>query len=235
MCTIFIYRRVWPDRSLVVVHNRDEFTARPWQAPHRWEQSPGTLAPRDLEAGGTWMGMNRVPLTVAVTNRTDRPRQPKRPSRGLLALTALEASSVVGAEAGIVAETRRRGPNPFNMVVGDPKQVRLISDGAQGLQVMPLDDGVSVVTSTHGLNPEILAPLRSRAAALGQLPWPDFVQSMGVLLAERTPFPDGYAVRKDLGPYGTVCASLVALGTQPEFLFAPGPLDRASWQRIPTS
>ena len=76
---------VGPD--LVVAANRDEFYGRPSAPPSEIE--PGVVAGRDLVAGGTWLGMNRHGLFVAVTNRNAPVRTADARSRGLLALEAL--------------------------------------------------------------------------------------------------------------------------------------------------
>ena len=71
----------------VVAANRDESLGRPAAPPA--EVEPGIVAGRDLEAGGTWLGVNRHGLFVAVTNRGQPARTPESRSRGLLALEAL--------------------------------------------------------------------------------------------------------------------------------------------------
>ena len=73
--------------SLTVAANRDEFLGRPSAPPSEIE--PGIFAPQDREAGGTWLGVNRHGLFVAVTNRHEPKRPPNAYSRGRLALDAL--------------------------------------------------------------------------------------------------------------------------------------------------
>ncbi len=89
MCTLAL---VVPPAGgvLQVAANRDEFLARPAAPP---EASPDGrwLAPRDLQAGGTWLGLSASGLFVGVTNRAAGPRDPSRRSRGLLVLDALES------------------------------------------------------------------------------------------------------------------------------------------------
>lgn len=72
---------------LTVAANRDEYLGRPSAPPSEIE--PGVIAGKDLQAGGTWMGVNRHGLFVAITNRRAPSRTPESPSRGLLALEAL--------------------------------------------------------------------------------------------------------------------------------------------------
>ncbi len=84
MCVLAVV--LAPD-GLRVAANRDEFLERPSAPPA--EVEPGIVAGRDLRSGGTWLGVNRRGLFVAVTNRHAPARAPEPLSRGLLALEAL--------------------------------------------------------------------------------------------------------------------------------------------------
>ncbi|MGH8690817.1 MAG: NRDE family protein [Burkholderiales bacterium] len=68
MCLIVLAWRVHPELALVVAANRDEFHARPAAPAAFWDDHPEILAGRDLEAGGTWMGVSRAGRFAAVTN-----------------------------------------------------------------------------------------------------------------------------------------------------------------------
>ena len=86
MCLILFAWRAHPDYPLIVAANRDEFHARPAQAAAFWRDSPGILAGRDLEGGGTWLGVNRDGKFAALTNfREMAERRTDAPSRGILA------------------------------------------------------------------------------------------------------------------------------------------------------
>ena len=67
MCTLVVASHVLPDRSLVVVANRDEQLDRASSPPFRWKE--GFFAPRDEVAGGTWLGVNDHGVFVGITNR----------------------------------------------------------------------------------------------------------------------------------------------------------------------
>jgi uncharacterized protein with NRDE domain len=100
VCILLVLRdRVagWP---IVVGSNRDEYRDRPWDPPRL---DGGILAPRDRRAGGTWIGLHRAGLLVAVTNRPDPDPDPDRPSRGMLAMDLLAAGTVDGAVARLRA------------------------------------------------------------------------------------------------------------------------------------
>lgn len=85
MCLITVGIQLRADLPLVLAANRDEFFARATQAAQFWPDAPELLAGRDLEQGGTWMGLTRSGRIAAVTNFRDggRPRSGRR-SRGWL-------------------------------------------------------------------------------------------------------------------------------------------------------
>ena len=57
MCLLIFAHQCDPRYPLVVAANRDEFHARPTAASAFWPEHPDLLAGRDLEQGGTWMGI----------------------------------------------------------------------------------------------------------------------------------------------------------------------------------
>jgi uncharacterized protein with NRDE domain len=78
MCLVFIAWRVHPDYPLVVAANRDEFFARPTAPAAFWTEAPDVLAGRDLEAGGSWMGITRGGRFAALTNFRDPAQSAER-------------------------------------------------------------------------------------------------------------------------------------------------------------
>src|SRR5882762_4389560 len=71
MCLIVVAWRARADLPLVVAANRDEWRERPAQPAHWWPDPPQILAGRDLQAGGTWLGITREGRFAAVTNFRD--------------------------------------------------------------------------------------------------------------------------------------------------------------------
>ena len=62
MCLIIFAHQAAPGLPLVVAANRDEFFPRPTQHADFWSVSPDgdtILAGKDLQAGGTWLGISR--------------------------------------------------------------------------------------------------------------------------------------------------------------------------------
>ncbi|GAA6183259.1 NRDE family protein [Aliiglaciecola sp. NS0011-25] len=71
MCILFIAVEQHPEYPLIIAANRDEFHQRPTVQSDFWQDHPSLLAGRDLEAGGTWMGMNKNGRLCALTNVRD--------------------------------------------------------------------------------------------------------------------------------------------------------------------
>src|ERR1700733_6954873 len=94
MCLILIAWRVHPEYPCVLAANRDEFHARPAAPAQWWTDKPRILAGRDLNAGGTWLGLTRSGRLAALTNYRDSGRRaPDAPSRGGLVTAILDSSS----------------------------------------------------------------------------------------------------------------------------------------------
>ncbi len=68
MCLILIAFQQDPDYPLIIAANRDESYSRPSKTGHFWEDEPEVFGGRDLQAGGTWMGVTRTGRFAAVTN-----------------------------------------------------------------------------------------------------------------------------------------------------------------------
>jgi len=103
---------------LVLVANRDEFYARPALAMHWW---PGeqVLAGKDLQAGGTWLGLSRNGRLAALTNyRSRNGLRACAPSRGTLVAAFLNRADSAMA---FIQDLQLSGVyyNPFNLLLFD--------------------------------------------------------------------------------------------------------------------
>ena len=118
MCLIAFH---WQPRavvSLVIAANRDEFYARPALALHRWVDQ-AIVAGKDLQAGGTWLGVSASGRVAALTNYRDvAQHRPTAPSRGDITTAFLNGSAT--AEQYLGELSNRSGDyNPFNLLVFD--------------------------------------------------------------------------------------------------------------------
>jgi len=148
MCLIVFAWRPGHALPLIVAANRDEFYARPTQALAAWEDAPGVHAGRDLEAGGTWLGVGPQGRFAALTNIRD-PGLPLGPrSRGELVAGFLQGEFGVERYLDHVA-SRSALYSGFNLLVGDGRQLgylhgreatpRLLQAGVYGLSNAGLD------------------------------------------------------------------------------------------------
>ncbi|MCU7647948.1 NRDE family protein [Pseudomonas piscis] len=84
MCLIVFAWRPGHAQPLIVAANRDEFYARPSLPLAQWPELPQVHAGRDLEAGGTWLGVGADGRFAALTNIRNPHQPPARRSRGEL-------------------------------------------------------------------------------------------------------------------------------------------------------
>lgn len=82
MCLAAVAFDTHPHYLAVVVANRDEFHARPAAPLALWDDRPSVLAGRDLQAGGTWLGLEQRSRFGLVTNFREALKMPKAPTRG---------------------------------------------------------------------------------------------------------------------------------------------------------
>ena len=68
MCLIGFAWLAHPRWRLVLASNRDEFHSRPTATAAWWPDAPRVYGGRDLEAGGSWLAMDRRGRLAAVTN-----------------------------------------------------------------------------------------------------------------------------------------------------------------------
>jgi len=146
VCTLtFAWQRF--DANLAVAANRDEALSRPTSGPAHRGDTPWVFAPRDEEAGGTWIGYNETGLFVALTNRWTRSVTDGERSRGLLVRDALDCPTAASALSFVREETENRRYEPFHLLVADADRALLV-ERDRLLSVTNLAPGVYVVGNT---------------------------------------------------------------------------------------
>ena len=172
MCLILVAWRAHPDYPLVVAANRDEFFARP-AAPAAWwpsDGAPAIFAGRDLEAGGTWLGLGRSGRFAGLTNFRDPARMRSgTPSRGALVADFLGSDE---STAAALERLKREGPryNAFNILVSDGESLGIYESESGSAQL--LEPGVHAL-SNHLLDtpwPKVKAGKSRLSRALAALP-----------------------------------------------------------------
>lgn len=144
MCLIVFAWRPEHHTPLVLAANRDEFYARPTLPLAAWEDAPGVLAGRDLEAGGTWLGLGHGGRFAALTNIRN-PGQPLgRRSRGDLVAQFLTSGVPMD---DYLREVRGRSAeySGFNLLLGTfaaGEQPRLAYLNSRESEIVALPAGV---------------------------------------------------------------------------------------------
>ena len=234
MCLILVAWRAHPDYPLVVAANRDEFFARPAAEAGWWQDCPSVFAGRDLEAGGTWLGLGRDGRFAGLTNFRDPQRnRDGTPSRG-----ALVADFLRGREstAEALARLQFEGPryNAFNLLVSDGDSLGIYESASGSARL--LEPGLHAL-SNHLLDtpwPKVTAGKSRLARALRALPDDT---PLCELLRDDRPAPDAELPRTGVSlawermlssafirapGYGTRCSTVVTR-------------DRHGWTRVTES
>lgn len=148
MCLIVFAWRPGHAQPLVVAANRDEFYARPSLPLAQWPEAPQVYAGRDLEAGGSWLGVGAAGRFAALTNIRN-PQQPAaRRSRGeLVARFLCGEMPVEDYLADVVGRSLEYAG--FNLLVGTSNELwhynalesepRRLAAGVYGLSNAGLD------------------------------------------------------------------------------------------------
>jgi uncharacterized protein with NRDE domain len=161
LCVLALAWAAHPRWRLVVAGNRDELHARPAAPLARWDSPEQVIAGRDLEAGGTWLGVSEQGRFAVVTNlRGFGMARTGMASRGALVTDLLAGQ---GAYADPV-EADLAVFNPFNLLFASGAGLHILSNRPQPMRAM-LGQGV------YGLSNGTLDE-----------PWPKTVALKGALL-----------------------------------------------------
>ena len=225
MCLIALAWRAHPSHRLIVAANRDEYFGRPSAPAEFWDDHRGVLAGRDLEAGGTWLGITLKGRFAALTNyRNPADRKTGLPSRGALVADFLTGGAGP-AEYVKRIQTGAASYNGFSLLVGDESSLWFFSNRGSPPQRVP--------PGVHGLSNHLLdTPWpkveKARARLAAQLQEPFDAAAVFALLAdtERAPSADlpSTGVSLELeerlsairilasAGYGTRCSTVVNFG-----------------------
>jgi uncharacterized protein with NRDE domain len=177
MCLILLAWQAHPDYPLVVAANRDEFFTRPSAPAAFWPEAPQVLAGRDLEAGGTWLGVSRGQRFAALTNyREGGKLLPRARSRGALVADFVAGNDLPAAYLAQLA-THAADYNGFNLLIADgqrlgycanrgDRRTRWLTPGIYGLSNHLLDTPWPKLASAKAAFAEALATLPAPLAFL---------------------------------------------------------------------
>lgn len=230
MCLIAWNWQPDSETPLLLLANRDEFYQRPALPLHWWDDAQ-VLAGRDLQAGGTWLGVNRLGRLAALTNyRLPNADDKPRPSRGALVADFLQGD--LDAPDYLAALAVRAGDfNPFNLLLFDGR--RLMGLESRNCRVVDLQPGIGGVSNADFDTPwPKLLRLKASMQARGLAGYADAAQLLMLLQDNRhaaeaelpqtgVPLELERALSATFiasGHYGTRASSIVRLGaTRCEF------------------
>jgi uncharacterized protein with NRDE domain len=158
MCLIVFANNILEDYKLIFAANRDEFYNRPSEQAEFWNEYPDLLAGKDLQAGGTWMGITKQGKFAAITNFRDlKSHRTDAPSRGNLTIDFLVNNISALDYYNSLKETLNQF-NGFNLIFGTVDDLFYLSNKIEGLK--KLESGL------HGISNAIL-----------DTPWPKVEKS----------------------------------------------------------
>lgn len=143
MCLIAFAWQSHPRWRLLLAGNRDEFHARPSAALARWDDAP-IIGGRDLEAGGTWLGVSDAGRCAVVTNVRDTRDPSAGSSRGLLIRDYLAGAEAAPAHAHRLLATAD-DYRSFNLLTFD-------EGAAWHVGNRPRPQGQAIGAGVHGLS-----------------------------------------------------------------------------------
>jgi len=234
MCLILLAWRQLPGFPVLIAANRDEFHQRPALAARTWPEHPDLIAGRDLQAGGTWLGVTRAGRFAGVTNYRDPGAPTGDWSRGRLCMDFLAGTQPAPEYLGALRPHRHRFSG-FNLLLGDrdrawyysnrEDRITELEPGFYGLSNGLLDSPWPKVTDGVDALRDFLQPHRlQRAPAAGEL----FHLLADSQAAEDHRLPDtgmGLAAERLLAPrfiispdYGTRASTIIMAGHHTELL-----------------
>ena len=244
MCTLTLAWRVFDEYPVVVAANRDEATDRPSEPPGVYRDEPLVIAPRDGEAGGTWIGYNEHGVFAGITNRWNDADLAGERSRGLLVADALACETAREAIEVVERTTTEYEYAGFNLAVADADDAGWLEWDGQ-LERVALEPGVHVAVNV-GLDGRFTIPSSRRELGQRQAENAESVrQALEVEPGEGTEewldragsvlgdHEYGVCIHGD--GFGTRSSSLIALGAASIYQFAAGPPCRTSYEPIATA
>lgn len=208
MCLIVFAWRPDHQQPLLVAANRDEFYARPSLPLAEWQDAPGIFAGRDLQAGGTWLGIGPHGRFAALTNIRD-PGQ----AQGLRSRGELPADFLRGELSAHDFMQQLEGQcahySGFNLLCGDAQQLYYFSSLERRARV--LGSGVYGL-SNAGLDTPWPKLQRAKAALTACLQAP-YADNLLELLADPTQAADSQLPQTGIGLAGERLLSSVFIAS----------------------
>jgi uncharacterized protein with NRDE domain len=250
VCTVIILRDISPLFPLVIAANRDEHYGRKTAPAGVILERPRTIGGRDLDRGGTWMGVRQDGFVVALTNQPSDPTFMAPRSRGEIVMKALRLGHAAAIRKYLeTLELEFYGH--FNLLFGNAATLLVAHAHAQ-LTIDEVPTGISVLA-----NDVLNSKAQPKVARAQQLSQPvetlddesELFSLLKRILADRH-LPGTETIRKGPYPpalmrelqalcirtptYGTRSAIIAALGADAtrRLLATDGPPDQATFSDL---
>jgi len=231
MCLILIALNQRPDYPLVLAANRDEYFRRFTREAAYWEDAPGVLGGRDLEAGGSWLGVTR-------DGRIANVREPPLKKTGLESRGRLVADYLIdriGPEPYLRDVIRRRHCfDAYNLLVGI--KTALFFHNSRHGDYKKLDGGIHGISNSSDLNCNWPKVIRGKTRLSNALRAGSNIdpEDLFVILADTTPADDSELPDTGVGPelerrlspifihedgYGTRSSSVLIMNSNGDVVF----------------
>lgn len=225
MCLVLIAHHACRGYPLIVVANRDEFHARATATADWWTEHPNVFGGRDLDAGGTWLAVDRTGRFATLTNvRSGTPTRARPRSRGLLLNDFLTGSNSARRFLDVL-EADADDYAGFNMLTRDQEALCWLSNHGGPQQTLP--PGIYTVSNALLDTPWPKAErLKQRFLRVMQEPGDDLAESLlRILCDHQRPADDslpqtgiGLVAERALSSvfisgehYGTRCSTVVLI------------------------
>jgi uncharacterized protein with NRDE domain len=241
MCLILTALDAHPDYALIVAANRDEFYDRPTAAAAFWSDAPWVLGGRDLEAGGTWLGIDRNGRFAAVTNYRQGQRElVAHRSRGRLVSDYL-TTGISARDHVDRVEREAELYNGFNLIAGSYRELFYYSNRASSAGTLPEGRASALAPGVYGLSNHLLdtawpkvTSSKSGLTAVLASGAPELVPNLFALLSDRGQAADASLPRTGVSPewerllsaafiasrdYGTRSSTVVLVGRDGRVVF----------------
>lgn len=220
MCLFGIALKINEQFPFIFAGNRDELKMRPTANAHFWSPENKILAGRDIEKGGTWLGITKTGKFAALTNVRQFPQEKRLyRSRGELVGNYLQLGDVYWMEKTDLSEY-----DGFNFMYGTIDELLLMSNRSE--KKVKITEGIYAVSNgiltTAWPKVETLKKGMEQVASMTNCE--GIVTNLFSLLRNESPFPDeelpdtgvGLALERVLSPifipgkeYGTRSSTVI--------------------------
>ncbi len=229
MCLLGVAYKTIPQHPVFLIANREESPLRQSTGPaiiHEPPERSNWLGGNDLQAGGTWLGVNQQHMIVAVTNRQKQqvPQTPR--SRGLLCRDLLGFPNIAAASAHARKQLLTGNYAGCNFLLAAPDAAVSIEAGDE-FRITTLPPGIHLMANSDlndPLDPRIHRVRRLLESIDSELAedWIPAAKKICGLTGEGSE----PAICRTGSDWGTVSSSIILLadGTnQSTYLHAAGP------------